>query len=172
MTTVKENFLELFGKHRTWCKTAKKLLKDDSADMYNSNRRPDIWCQGLAYMNLPKAKDAVAAIVQQVAGDLDAGDLKTKMLTVTVSMTDQEYDDLIAWAGPLRNQAMPTEHKLLYSACRFLRHEKLPYIKAPASYFIHHEKRKPGQSITGAAEVVADFLRTQVTLEEWRGSCT
>ena len=177
MTTVKETFLELFGSHPTWCGTAKKLLKDESADMYNSSRRPDIWCQGLAYMNLPKARELVAAVVQRVAADLDACELKTKMLTVTDSMTDQQYDDLIAWAESRRNgagpftlgQATPTEFKLLYSATKFLRTESLPYIKAPASYFLQHEQAK-GVTTAEAAQIVADFHRSQVALEDWRGS--
>jgi len=171
MTTVKENFLELFNENRTWCGPAKKLLKDESSEMYNSSRRPDIWCQGLAYMNLPKARDLIAAVVQHVAADLDDGELKTKMLTVTASMSDQEYEDLIAWAGALRNGALPTEHRLLYSAAKFLRYEQRPYIKAPASYFLQHERAK-GVTIVEAAQTAADFHRSQVSLEEWRGSYT
>jgi hypothetical protein len=172
MTTVKEKFEELFGKHSNWCNVAKKLLKDESADMYNSSRRPDIWMQGLAYMNLPKARDAVAAIVQYVAGELDAGELKTKMLTVTVSMTEQEYTDLMEWAAARRNDTPGTlEYRLLYSATKFLKTEFKDYIKAPTSYFLQREYAKSAeQTIGGAAVVVADFLRTQVTLEEWRGS--
>jgi hypothetical protein len=178
MTTVKEKMTELFKKHPTWCGTAKKLLKDESADMYNSSRRPDVWAQGLAYMNLPKARDLIAAVVQQVAGDLDACELKTKMLTVTASMTEQQYTDLVDWAEPLRNgegpftigQATPTEFRLLYSACKFLRDENLPYIKAPMSYFMKHEDDKPDVTTQQAFQTVADFNRSQITLEEWRGS--
>ncbi len=171
MTTVKEKFTELFQKHSTWCGTAKKLLKDESADMYNSSRRPDIWMQGLAYMNLPKARDAVAAIVQHVASELDDGELKTKMLTVTSSMTEQEYTDLMDWASPNRNDPIDRlEYRLLYSASKFLKTEAKDYVKAPTSYFLQREFGKSAeQTVGGAAQVVADFLRTQITLEEWRG---
>lgn len=178
MATVKENFQTLFKRHPTWCRQAKKLLKDDSADMYNSSRRPDVWMQGLAYMNLSKARDAVVAIVQHVAGELDAGELKTNMLSLTTSMTAEQYTALVDWAEPLRNGAgpfdpggpTPTEVKLLYSAAKFLRDEDLPYVKAPASYFLQREVNKvAGRTPGEAAVIVADFLRTQVTLSEWRG---
>lgn len=176
MTTVKEKFTELFQKHPTWCNRAKKLLKDESADMYNSSRRPDVWMQGIAYMNLPKAREVVAAVVQHVAAELNAGDLKTKMASLSASSTAEELDALIAWAEPLRNGAgpfdpggpTPTECKLLYSAAKFLRDEDLPYIKAPATYFLTREVDK-GQTREEASVVVADFFRSQATLAEWRG---
>jgi hypothetical protein len=177
MTTVKERMEELFSQHPTWCWTAKRLLKDESADMYNSSRRPDVWAQGLAFMNLPKARELVAAIVQRVAGDLAACELKDKMLAVTVALTDQQYEDLVAWAEARRNgagpfapgQATPVEYKLLYSAAKFLRYGGQEYIKAPVSYFIQHEQGK-GLSLEEAAKSAADFHRSQVALEEWRGN--
>lgn len=179
MPTVKEKFQELFSRKKNWCSTAEGLLKDNSADMYNSSRRPDIWLQGCAYMNLSKAKDAVAAIVQQVASELDAGDLKTNMLTVTASMTDQECLDLEAWAEPRRNggsllnpQGVYVEEtRLLFTAAKFLRTEAKDYAGGAARHFLQREIDK-GQTVQEAALVVANFLRSQVTLVEWRGSYT
>lgn len=177
MTTVKENFQALFKRKRHWCSRAEDLLKDNSADMYNSSRRPDVWLQGCAYMNLPKAKDAVAAVVQQVASELDAGDLKTKMLTVTTGMTEQEYLDLEAWAEPRRNGGSllnpegvaVTETKLLFTAVKFLRTEAKDFAGGAARHF-HQREVDKGSTVAEAAVMVANFLRTQVTLEEWRGS--
>ena len=176
MTTVKEKFLELFAENRSWCAEARDRLTNDSADMYNASRFPTFWMQALAYMNLSKARDAVVAVVQHVGGELEDGDLKTKMLSIRVDMTEQEYDALIDWAWPLRNGAgpfdpggpTPTECRLLYSAAKFLKEETLSQAKSPINFFLQREIAK-GQQPPDAAVVVADFLRTQVTLEEWRG---
>lgn len=177
MTTVKENFQALFRRKKHWCSRAEALLKEDSADMYNSSRRPDVWLQGLAYMNLAKARDAIAAIVQHVASELVAGELKTKMTSLTVSMTEQEYQALEDWAEPLRNGAgpfdpggpTPTECRMLYTAARFLRTESLDFAGGAARHF-HKREVDKGNTVGEAAVIVADFMRTQVTLVEWRGS--
>lgn len=151
---------------------ASNFVKEQSVDMYNASNRPDFWCQGLAWMNPPKARYIIVAIAQQVASDLDAGALKTKMLSLTTSMTEQEYNDIMNWAEPLRSgPSNAIEHKLLYAAAKFLKTEIPDLIKAPANYFVQHEIMK-GSRLKEAIKIVADFLRTQVTLGEWRGSYT
>jgi len=172
--TIKQFLDGLFEqKAGAWCAFAQKLVKEDSADTYNGTNRPDFWCQVLAYTNLTKAKAVIVQAIHNAAADLDPGDLRTKLESLTVSLTAEEYDALIAWAKPLRRGvSFPKLHSALYSAAIFLKTEAQDKIKAPVIYLIDYEREKSTVRLSQARETFYTFLRSEVTLEEWRGSYT
>lgn len=178
MTTMKEVLLGMFKGNPAWCRGSQYLIQDTAEAMYINNRRPDIWMQTLAHMDLPTARAAVADIAQHVAAELDEGELKTKLASVTDSMTDEQYAALVSWAEPRRNggagfmppePSNPTECKLLYTAARFLLTNAKDYAGGPVRHLIQREINK-GEERDKAHETVGDYLRTLATLEQWSGS--
>lgn len=124
----------------------------------------------MAYTDLATAKSVLVQAIQNEAALLSASELKTKMESLTVSMTVQEYTALMDWARPLRQG--PSEaalHGALYGAARFLKEERPEIIPVPIHCLIRKEAERSAVSMDEATTTFYTFLRGQVDLNTWKG---
>jgi hypothetical protein len=179
MTTMKD-FLRELTRNRNWCAgNVIPLISKPVEDIYAGTQHPGFWCVVLYATNPSAAKGVLEAALHDVAGALDAGDMKTNLLAFSASMDGAAADALMTWASPLRKgsglfgglpdidgQQLAT---ILFDACKVIKYDRPELMMKPISALVGYKARTEGLGMQAATAAFYDFLHGEVDLATWKG---
>lgn len=181
MTSYKDFFLDK-AKRKRWCADSSAVTKNVPVEtIYQGTDKPQWWIVVLGYTNPTRAKEVLALAVQNAGNTLDASELKDKMLAFSATMTEQQIDDLMAWAKPKRKATSLFELPdkvlqhlcaLLYSAAKYLKYGEPTMLMPPVLQLISYKVISEGISRPAAIAAFYEFLHAEVDLTTWRGDLT
>lgn len=178
MTTLKDFLQE--KSNTTWtCQIVKPLIDRSVEDMYNGvngptdTKNPSGWLLVLAHTNLDAAKTVVIQAIKNVANTLEAGDLKTKIESLSVEMTESQLDALITWSDRLRRSENKTIlHSALHAVAKLLKTSIPGHVLRIGDCLVQHDVETNKVSLAKAKDTLHAFLRSQVDLATWKGPYT
>lgn len=170
MTTMRDLLDTLAEKD--WCLPGfKPLIDKPIEDIYAGTRYPSLWCVVLAYSNPAIARTVLVGAVHNAANTLAASDLKTKMLSLETTTTEEDLDSLRSWAEPyLYGEDQPELHMALYCSVQFLKEGIPSQIMRPVKSIIAYNAANEEKTLQQAKADFYTFLHGAVDLSTWKGS--